>query len=72
MSIFKALKGVFDCSLLVGGDSCAKFFKLLLSLEDYGICLVQLVDTLLFSLVGSCIGGSLVFHTLDFGIGQTG
>ena len=65
-SLFQACKGSIDSIPLVSRNLVAIVFKILLGLEAKRISTIDLIDSLLLSLVGSLIGLSLITHSLDF------
>ena len=70
VGFLEAVEGALDSGLLVGGNLVAEFAELFLGLEDDGVGLVELVDTLFFLGVGSCVGFGFFLHALDFGVGE--
>ena len=67
VGFLEAVEGALDSGLLVGGNLVAEFAELFLGLEDDGVGLVELVDTLFFLGVGSCVGFGFFLHALGFG-----
>ena len=66
-TVASALNG----TLLLCRNLIAIFLKVLLSLEDHCICIVDLVNPFLLSLVGLLVGLGLITHSLDLLITQT-
>ena len=71
MGVFQLGDGGLDGGLFVGGNLVAELAELLLGLEDDGVGVVELVDTLFLLGVAGGISLGFLFHALDFGVGET-
>ena len=66
--LLELVLGLFDGCLLVSRDLVAVLLEVLLCLEAHTVGIVDLVDTLLLSLVSSLVSLSLIPHPLDLSV----